>query len=89
MSQHLEHSLFNIDILAPNDAAVQYLGEIVNPNIFESSTNRFDRAGLFSTDIFGQVGSQARNTTLGYIDLKLKILHSFVFQNLCTLNSKS
>lgn len=88
MSKHLDPSLFNIDIIAPSDADVKYLGEIVNPNIFESSTNRFDRAGLFSTDIFGQVGSQARNTTLGYIDLKLKILHPFVFQNLCTLNSK-
>ena len=88
MSKQLDPSLFNIEIIAPTAQDVKMLGEITNPNIFESSTNRFDRAGLFSTDIFGPVGSAARNTTLGYIDLKLKILHPFVFQTLCSLNSK-
>lgn len=87
-SNTLDQSLFNIDIIAITDQDVKYLGEIINPNIFEASSNRFDKAGLFSTEIFGPVGSPARNTTLGYINLKVKVLHPYVFQTLCTLNSK-
>lgn len=87
-SNTLDQSLFNIDIIAATDQDVKYLGEITNPNIFEASSNRFDKAGLFSTEIFGPVGSPARNTTLGYINLKVKVLHPYVFQTLCTLNSK-
>lgn len=88
MAKQLDPSLFNIDIIALKDNDVKMLGEITNPNIFEASSSRFDRAGLFSTDIFGPVGSPIRNTTLGYIDLKLNVLHPFVFDSLCSLNSK-
>lgn len=88
MAKQLDPSLFNIDIIALKDQDVKFLGEVTNPNIFEASSSRFDRAGLFSTDIFGPVGSPVRNTTLGYINLKLNILHPFVFDTLCSLNSK-
>ena len=88
MANAFDPSLFNIDIIAISDQEVKYIREVTNPNIFEPSSNRFDKAGLFSTEIFGPVGSPARNTQLGYIDLKVKVLHPFVFQTLCTLNSK-
>lgn len=88
MANKLDPSLFNIDIIAITDKDVKTIGEVSNPNIFEPSSNKFDKAGLFSTETFGQVGSPLRNTTLGYIDLKVKVLHPYVFQTLCTLNSK-
>lgn len=87
-TQPLDYKFFNIDIITVRDEDVKNLGEITRPNIFESNTTKFDPEGLFSTDIFGPLGSDIRKTSLGYIDLKLDTMHPHVFTLLMSLNSK-
>lgn len=87
-TQPLDYKFFNIDIITVRDEDVKNLGEITKPNIFESNTTKFDPEGLFSTDIFGPLGSDIRKTSLGYIDLKLDTMHPHVFTLLMSLNSK-
>lgn len=60
--------------------------KVTTPQIFEA-TNVFHRDGLFSTEIFGDVGSKARFRTNGHIDLKLEILHPLVYLGITTMSS--
>ena len=60
--------------------------QVTTGQIFES-TNVFHREGLFSTEIFGDVGSSDRFRNNGYIDLKLKILHPLVYLGIVTMSS--
>lgn len=68
----------NIDLLVvqPND--LQRLGRIREQQIFGVGNN-FHPEGLFSTVIFGAVGSEYRNRVFGYIDLNTHVLHPTVF----------
>jgi len=78
---------FNIDILILNKDILKTIGQVTNLAIIESTTKNFTRDGLFSTEIFGLVGSPERSTTFGYIDLKYPILHPLVYQHITTLKS--
>lgn len=88
VNKPLDYKFFNIDIITLKDNDVKMLGEVTKPNIFEVNTSKFDKDGLFSTEIFGPIGSPVRNTTVGYIDTKLDTLHPHVFNTLMSLNSK-
>ena len=57
------------------------LKEVTSQMIFEPSTNMFHKDGLFSEEIFGQLGSPKRLTTLGYIELNTKILNPIIYKN--------
>ena len=82
------NKLFNIDIIAPTNEDVKYLGEVSKLNIFEfSGSTEFEPDGLFSTKTFGPIGSTARNETMGYINVGIPILHPKVYQNFMALGS--
>lgn len=83
-----KEKLFNVDILVLTSERVKLLKEVKVGNIFTSSTKNFDPDGLFSTDIFGVIGSRMRNEQYGYINLGLPILHPYVFDMLMSLGSK-
>lgn len=78
----LKEKLFNIDLIINFDPNVMLLGKVESLQIFESSSTIFKKDGLFSTSIFGEIGHDLRNTRLGYIDLKLNILHPLVYERL-------
>lgn len=83
-----KNKLFNIDIIAPKASDVKYLGNVTKLNIFEfSGTSSFEPDGLFSTTIFGSIGSTERNETMGYIDIGVPILHPKVYQNFLALGT--
>ena len=71
---------FNIDLLILDKNKTKQLKPITKLNIFETSSQNFDPDGLYSTEIFGPVGSELRNDSFAYIDLKIKILHPLVYQ---------
>lgn len=48
----------------------------------EPSTNEFHPDGLFSEEIFGRVGTLERATTLGYIDLRMKMVAPVLYKTL-------
>ena len=86
--QELNRDYFNIDLLIPNDKTFQEQGlqPITSLAIFESSSDTFNKDGLFSNAIFGTVGSVQRMSRPSYVDLKLKILHPLVYKQITTVN---
>lgn len=79
--------LFNIDILILNSNLIQMMQEIKRLNIFEQNSSNFDPEGLFSTTIFGPVGTEMRNNQFGYVNIGIDVLHPLVFENLMSLKS--
>lgn len=78
----------NIHLLDVHSDIQQHnYGRVTSPFIYESSSKEFAKSGLFSEDIFGQVGSPQRLTTFGYIDLKATIFHPIVYANLVSLKA--
>lgn len=77
--------LFNIDILTPNAKDVFGLGQVTDPNIFETNSKIFRKGGLYDPEIFGKPGTAERAETFGYIDLILPILHPLIYQTLTEL----
>lgn len=59
--------------------------EVTTTALKEPSTNTFHPDGLFSEEIFGRIGTLERMTTLGYIDLKMKIIAPILYQTLSRL----
>ena len=80
--------LFNIEPLVLTKDNTKLMREVKSPLIFETSSRVFKTDGLFSTEIFGPIGSTQRNETYGYIDLGVPVMHPFIYENLLTLSSK-
>jgi len=76
---------FNIELLILDKKTVNLLNPVTKTNIFVSRTQNFEPEGLFSTEIFGQIGSTSRNETFAYIDLQVKVFHPLLYQHLSTL----
>lgn len=53
----------------------------------ERTAEHFDPGGLFSEEIFGEIGSPTRLVKFGYIDLNTKILHPKIFEVLMQIKS--
>lgn len=78
---------FNIDLILLDKSKIKNLKPVTKLNIFESSSQNFEPEGLFSTEIFGPVGSDLRNDTFSYINLQVKIMHPLVYQHYSTLKA--
>jgi len=78
---------FNISLLVLNKKVISMLGEVKSLAIFEANSKNLDPDGLFSTDIFGPIGSEKRNTTPGYIDIKIKVMHPLIYKYVTALKS--
>lgn len=88
MSQEqLDKNLFNIDFLILAQDQLRQMGEVTKLNVFEQNSNVFAKDGLFSTEIFGPIGTDIRSETPGYIDLHVDIMHPLVYQQLTSLKS--
>ena len=83
----MEDDVLNIDLLFLNNNITKNMLEIRTRDIFVQNGTEFHHEGLFSTTIFGEVGSKERNTTFGYIDLGIDIIHPRVYKELVSLNS--
>jgi len=76
---------FNIDLLILNRDQIKMMGEVKDLSIFESSSKNFNPDGLFSTEIFGRVGSEERNKRFGYVNLHIKVLHPLIYKHIASL----
>ena len=86
MSQEqLDRNLFNIDFLVLSKEQLKMMGEVTKLNVFEQNSNVFATEGLFSTDIFGQIGTDLRQEIPGYIDIIVDIMHPLVYTQLVSL----
>lgn len=76
----------NLEILKLQESDLVKLGEVNELNIF-SSGNTFHPGGLFSTVIFGQVGTPLRNRTFGYTDLHCEVIHPVIHRAILACKS--
>ena len=74
----------NIDILKVKQDNIKTIKAITALQIFDNNNN-FHPDGLFSTVIFGQVGSEFRNRMFGYIELKTKFMHPIIYHTVIKL----
>lgn len=77
---------FNIDLLQVQESDLSKVGKISESKIFDNMNN-FHSEGLFSTTIFGAVGSEYRAQMFGYIDLKITIFHPLVYYAIINLKA--
>lgn len=73
---------FNIDILEFNERLLQITRRISSLDIFDGATKNFHKDGLYSADIFGQVGTGTRSEKFAYIDIKLSVMHPIIYRRL-------
>lgn len=80
-------SPFNLGPLILTATDCRSIEQVKVPDVFEGSTESFHDEGLFSNRIFGNVGSEQRDSTVAYIDLKLPVIHPFMLKLLFQLKS--
>lgn len=78
---------FNLDPLLLSSNEIRNLQQVTVPDIFEGSSEHFHEDGLFSTRIFGNVGTEQRDNTFAYIDIKLSVIHPFMLKVVTRLRS--
>lgn len=76
---------FNIRLLRLTDENRARLKPITALDIYDGATKNFHPAGLFSTEIFGKVGSPQRMEAFGYIRLHVDVFHPVSYRALCAL----
>lgn len=77
----------NVKLMDTGMHNMQKLPPITSLDTFEgmAGSNNFHPQGLFSIEIFGRPSSPERSTRFGRIDLKVTILHPFVYKKICKL----
>ena len=78
---------FNIELLILKSDMVKRLGEVKSKDIYGQNSSTFHPEGLFSTTIFGEVGSEERMSRFGYIDLGLPVMHPLIYRHLIKMSS--
>lgn len=69
-------------ILHAGDDDLKHIAAITRLDIFEGATTDFHDDGLFSTRIFGSVGSADRDQVYGKIPLGVEVLHPKIYRDL-------
>lgn len=75
----------NVTILVPTPRRLEGMRAVTSLDIYEGSTRNFHPDGLFSSEIFGRVGTDERDLRFSFIDLKIDVLHPLIFKNLVKL----
>lgn len=77
----------NIKIFRPTVQNVGHLRQVKTLDVFEPSSTSFHEDGLFSVTSFGRVGSKQRDKHFAVIDIKVKIIHPYIYRQLVSLKS--
>lgn len=75
----------NVSIMVLTPRRLEGMRAVTSLDIFEGSTRNFHPDGLFSSEIFGRIGTDDRDMRFSFIDLKLEVLHPLIFKNLVKL----
>lgn len=78
-------NLLNLVLLFPNKEYTKYMGEVTSNKLFDNTVIK--KEGLYSEDIFGPVGSEARMRKFGFINLYKEIVHPLVWINFISLSN--
>jgi hypothetical protein len=75
----------NISLMELSSAKLQSLKPVRVLDMFDGTGKNYHEDGLFSSSIFGRVGSDERDTRFSFIDVNTKILHPLVYRHLVKL----
>lgn len=75
----------NIQLLRPTNQQLGGLKQTKVLDVFEGGSTNFHESGLFSIETFGRLGTEERDSTFSYIDIRVEILHPYVYENLISL----
>lgn len=64
-----------------------YCLPVSSHQVYEASSTRLHPEGLYSEEIFGEIGTPIRLTRFGYIDLRTTVFHPTIFTTLVELRS--
>ena len=76
----------NIELLTVSELASERLSKVTEMQIFGVGNN-FHPQGLFSTEIFGAVGSPQRSSVFAYIDIHHPIIHPVIYNTIIDCKS--
>ena len=77
----------NISLLILTPDILRRMGQVKSKDVYEQNSTVFKKDGLFSTEIFGPVGSKERLKRFGYIDLGLEVFHPRIYKELSSLST--
>lgn len=75
----------NVDLWNIGATDFSFVAPVSSLDIVEGNSVNFHDEGLFSTRIFGRVGSDERDLRPSYIDVGLELMHPLIFDNLMKL----
>ncbi len=75
----------NLSILKPDQQMLSRLRPVKVLDVFEGGTTNFHDEGLFSVTTFGRVGLPERDINFSYIDIRVAIIHPYLFRTLVSL----
>jgi len=78
---------FNIELLMLTPEYLRNLKEVKSKDVYEQNSTVYKADGLFSTEIFGKIGTPERLEKFGYIDLGVKVFHPLIYRHLINLES--
>lgn len=80
-----DHVPVNIGILKPTPLNTGNLRPTSSLNDMEGSSQNFNDDGLFSIRTFGPVGSEERDKRFSVIDVRVEIIHPYLYKTLISL----
>lgn len=77
----------NLSLMDMSESSMKNLRPITVLDTYDGGSESFHQDGLFSTEIFGRVGSPERDNRFAKIDVKIPILHPFIYKKIIRLRS--
>lgn len=75
----------NISLLKPMREHLNGLRQTKVLDVFEGGSTNFHESGLFSIETFGRIGTPERDSTFSYIEIRVDIIHPYVYENIISL----
>lgn len=77
----------NLSLMDMSESSMKNLRPITVLDTYDGGSESFHQNGLFSTEIFGRVGSPDRDNRFARINVKIPILHPFIYKKISRLRS--
>lgn len=78
----------NIKLMNTEDPRIRLFRAVTSLDTFDGmNTNNFHPDGLFSTEIFGRVGTPERDTQFSFIHTKIPIFNPYIFKKIIGLKA--
>lgn len=75
---------FDLSVMDTNTDRFKYIKPVTSLDTFQGMSKDFHEDGLFSTSIFGRVGTPDRDTRHSFIDIRINVFHPKIYALLCS-----